>query len=403
MTWVVQFWLKFMPIKGHSYTREEIAARHGGSSIEYLPSDGGRVVCACLRTDPDYNPDAPRVILPGRGPVIEHSADILTRQPGPIPIYLKRNTNVWEFVGNYEVESFSQSPTDIAKYEAQTGRPVSMVIFMKDANATKFEDVININMEGYPKTVYDDGETRLEIWKYEGAITREVNSLNLLIPNPLLEEAEGAKIVNIRGDEHVSLDLPSEMNVKIRNALHGRHFEAENDDIQLTDTYLIIHLGGSLANQVGRLFDKNGVVYNKSFYLQFLKDRDAEGAELTKAVYASNTTRPIDRHIAIIKTKLDELQAFIEAVEVSDDDQDSYEIAIEKLQQHVDHIFEEIHFLKEEIPSRGGPEEEDDALLDFEQRIKELKRMRRQKLEDIGYECPEDSGAEESENDDREV
>ncbi len=127
-----------MPIKGHHYTREEITARHGGSAIEYLPSVGRRIVCACLRTDPDYNPEAPRVILPGKGPIIEQSAETLSRQPGSIPVYLKRNPNAWEFVGHYEVESFSQAPTDIAKYEAETGRSVTMVIFMKD---TSFFDI----------------------------------------------------------------------------------------------------------------------------------------------------------------------------------------------------------------------------------------------------------------------
>jgi hypothetical protein len=391
-----------MPTKGQYYTREEIAAKHGGSSIEYLPSVGRRIVCACLRTDPDYNPEAPRVILPGKGPVIQDSAAILTNQTGPIPVYLKRDPNAWEFVGNYEVESCSQSPSDIAKYEAQTGRPVTMVIFMKDANSTKFEDISSINMEGFPKTVYDDGETRLEVWKSEGGITREVNSLNLLIANQLLGDAEGAIIVNIRGDEHVSLDLPSIMNVKIRNALQGRHFEAENNDIQLTDKYLIIRLGDSLANDVGRLFDENGVVYDRGCYLQFLQDRDAEEAALNKAYYASTTTRPTHPHIAIIKTKLNELQAFIEAVEVSDDDRTSYETAVEKLQMGADALFDEIDFFQQNIPSEGGPEEESDALVDFDRRIKALKRMRRQKLYEIGYENPEDSDADQFANDDSE-
>ena len=122
-----------MPTRGQHYTREEIAAAHGGSIIEYLPRAGGRVVCACLRTDPDFNPEAPRVILPGRGRDIEDSAADLVEQRGPIPVYLKRATNVWEYVGDYEVESYSRLPTDIARYEAQTGRAVTSAIFMREA------------------------------------------------------------------------------------------------------------------------------------------------------------------------------------------------------------------------------------------------------------------------------
>jgi len=121
-----------MPTRGQHYTREEIAAAHGGSAIEYLPRVGGRVVCACLRTEPDYNPEAPRVILAGRGPVIEESAAALIEQRGPIPVYLKRGSSAWEYVGDYEVERSSRLPADIAHYEAQTGREVTCAIFMRE-------------------------------------------------------------------------------------------------------------------------------------------------------------------------------------------------------------------------------------------------------------------------------
>lgn len=121
-----------MPTQGQPYTREEIAKAHGGSAIEYLPRVGGRVVCACLRTEPEYNPEAPEVILPGRGPVIEESAAALIEQRGPIPVYLKRGSNSWEFVGYYEVERSSRLPADITPYEIQTGRKVTCAIFMRE-------------------------------------------------------------------------------------------------------------------------------------------------------------------------------------------------------------------------------------------------------------------------------
>lgn len=121
-----------MPELGQHSTREEIAAEHGGSIIEYLPRVGGRVVCACLRTDPDYNPEAPRVILPGRGRDIEDSAAALVEQRGPIPVYLKRATNDWQYVGDYDVERSSRLPADIARSERMTGRAVTSVIFMRE-------------------------------------------------------------------------------------------------------------------------------------------------------------------------------------------------------------------------------------------------------------------------------
>jgi hypothetical protein len=120
-----------MPIEGQRYTREQIAAAHGGSPIEFLPSVSGRVVCACLRTDPAYNPEAPRVILPGRGRRREQAAAVLRRQRDAIPIHIKQVPNAWKFVGFYEVENSTQARAEIDRYEKQTRRGVTSVIYMR--------------------------------------------------------------------------------------------------------------------------------------------------------------------------------------------------------------------------------------------------------------------------------
>ena len=54
---------------GQAYTRPEIRAAAGGGLQDYLPPADGVVVCGCF--NPDLNPDAPDVILPGFGPGIE--------------------------------------------------------------------------------------------------------------------------------------------------------------------------------------------------------------------------------------------------------------------------------------------------------------------------------------------
>lgn len=122
-----------MPTLGQHYTREEIAAAHGGGTVEYLPNVNGQVVCACLKTDADYNPEAPRVILAGQGFERERAAKWLCEQGGPIPMYLKRAPNAWEFVGTFIVENFSTAPDVLAEYERQTGRQVTRAIFMVQA------------------------------------------------------------------------------------------------------------------------------------------------------------------------------------------------------------------------------------------------------------------------------
>ena len=59
---------------GQTYTRGEIRQALGGDLSSCLPHRDGRVVCGCFR--PDLNPDAPDVILSGRGPTIERWARV---------------------------------------------------------------------------------------------------------------------------------------------------------------------------------------------------------------------------------------------------------------------------------------------------------------------------------------
>ena len=121
---------------GNNYTRKEIAAKLGGSPIEYLPRAGGKVVCACLQAE--LNPDAPKIILPGFGPQIEASAEALCEQPrDPIPVFIKQHVNAWKHVGDFVVERFSTHPKEIKEQEARSGRTgdkgISRVIYLKEA------------------------------------------------------------------------------------------------------------------------------------------------------------------------------------------------------------------------------------------------------------------------------
>jgi len=84
---------------GQTYTRGEISRALGGDLSSYLPHRDGRVVCGCFR--PDLNPDAPDVILPGRGPKIERWARVFATQRDFIPCFVKADTNAWEYVGHF--------------------------------------------------------------------------------------------------------------------------------------------------------------------------------------------------------------------------------------------------------------------------------------------------------------
>jgi hypothetical protein len=105
---------------GQMYTRRDIHVRLGGSVQSYLPHRDGRVVAACLRLD--TNPDAPNIVLPGRGEGIEHAADLLVTQRTPVPTFLKRGSGAWEYVGVFAVERSSNDAGDIAVHARRSRR-----------------------------------------------------------------------------------------------------------------------------------------------------------------------------------------------------------------------------------------------------------------------------------------
>jgi hypothetical protein len=109
------------------FTQEQITAMRG-----FLPHEDGRVICARLRLD--YNPGAPEIILPGDDEDVRRWASVLCKQGGAIPVYIWRESACWEYVGEFEVESFSELPADIA-HHARSGSvaniPISSVIRMR--------------------------------------------------------------------------------------------------------------------------------------------------------------------------------------------------------------------------------------------------------------------------------
>jgi len=116
---------------GKHYTRDEIHDVVGGGTEEYLPTKQGRVVCGAFR--PDANPDAPMIILPGFGEKIEKTARMLEKQAGAVPVFLKRGSKQWQYVGDFRVKNLSTDATEIAKQERRADREgtISMVLFLE--------------------------------------------------------------------------------------------------------------------------------------------------------------------------------------------------------------------------------------------------------------------------------
>ena len=115
---------------GKTYSRKQISAALGGSEIEYLPTANNRVVCGCFTLE--HNPEAPDIIIPGTGRVIEREGKLFCDQDYPVPIFIKRRVNEWEYVGDYKAVNNSTAPTDIAAHHKGSITPlkeVTRVIF----------------------------------------------------------------------------------------------------------------------------------------------------------------------------------------------------------------------------------------------------------------------------------
>lgn len=118
---------------GRDYTRNDIHAKVGGSKQSYLPTRNGAVVAACLTQA--LNPRAPRVILCGRGAIIEPTGKLLAQQLDAIPVFLKRDVNRWEYQGHFKAAASYTSGPAFDRHVAGSGRPsaeVSRVVEMRD-------------------------------------------------------------------------------------------------------------------------------------------------------------------------------------------------------------------------------------------------------------------------------
>ena len=118
---------------GRDYTRNEIHATVGGSKQSYLPTKNGAVVAACLTQA--LNPRAPRVILCGRGAIIEPTGELLAQQLDAIPVFLKRDVNRWEYQGLFKAVASYTSGPEFDVCVSGSGRPppeVSRAVLLSD-------------------------------------------------------------------------------------------------------------------------------------------------------------------------------------------------------------------------------------------------------------------------------
>src|SRR5262249_16678957 len=100
---------------GEFYTRQQIHEVLGGETETYLPQRGRRIVCGCFNKE--MGPNAPAEILAGNKPLVVQKAETLIKQIEPIPVFLKRHSNKWEYMGEYRVRDHSKDPAALRTAE----------------------------------------------------------------------------------------------------------------------------------------------------------------------------------------------------------------------------------------------------------------------------------------------
>ncbi len=112
-------------VKGHEYSLNEIRAVLGGETMSYLPQKGSRIVCG--RFTSEMNPEAPERVLVGNPPKVQRKAELLAKQGGVLPIFMKIAPGRWEFQGPMEFVAYITDMAVVEPKAAKAGRAGEVV------------------------------------------------------------------------------------------------------------------------------------------------------------------------------------------------------------------------------------------------------------------------------------
>lgn len=120
--------------KGRSYTRAQIRAELGGSARVFLPTRGGKVVCACLTRE--RNPQAPREVVMGGGERVSRRARALAGSGETLPLFVRVRPGAWEYLGRWRATGVRETPAPpVAGGAAGEPAESSVVLLMEEAVA----------------------------------------------------------------------------------------------------------------------------------------------------------------------------------------------------------------------------------------------------------------------------
>ncbi|MFA5180829.1 MAG: DUF3883 domain-containing protein [Syntrophales bacterium] len=132
-------------------TKELARELAGGDS--YIRTMNGEVKGLALRLD--LNPEAPEIVVVGTGPRIVQNANLLLNCNRAVPAYVKRGTNKWEYMGNYQATAYRRDELTIERFRHQRTRgKVDGILFLEPSESVAVE----VRGGGFP-----DPQTRKEI------------------------------------------------------------------------------------------------------------------------------------------------------------------------------------------------------------------------------------------------
>ena len=136
-------------IKGASYTRDEISSILGGSKQSFLPDKDGEVVCGCF--NPKYNPDAPEIVIvtwsgdSDEGPGVHRVSELMIRQRGSIPVFLKEKANRWVYQGRHQLKNYlrhEHDPETVQEHALRANRTHGDLLMFFESEGQAGDDAI---------------------------------------------------------------------------------------------------------------------------------------------------------------------------------------------------------------------------------------------------------------------
>ena len=105
---------------GDVLTRDELASHVGAGGDSCFLHKNNAVVAIAM--NPGQNPDAPGILLVGKGPMKEKYAAALLAAGDHVPTFIKHGVNQWKYMGEFKATKIDQAKDSIAEHSKRSGR-----------------------------------------------------------------------------------------------------------------------------------------------------------------------------------------------------------------------------------------------------------------------------------------